>query len=226
MLPSVFLPGTLCDERVFSLIISEFPFHEVVSLRLDSSIEEMVERVARVAYQKFNLIGFSMGGRVAQEFVLKYPERVEKLVAIASSSDAYPEKEREIVKAALPMIHRGNFKGISERRLKEYLSPESYQKQEIKDLIQEMAGSDAKEVYLRQLAAILDRPDCFVQMRSLKVPALFIAARADQIISLESIRASAQNAPGAKLVVIEESGHFIPLEAPDELLELIDQFLD
>lgn len=226
MLPSIFLPGTLCDERVFSLITKDFPFHEAINLRLDSSIEDMVERVAKVNFEKFNLIGFSMGGRVAQEFSLKYPERVSKMVAIASSSDAFPEKEREIVTAALPMIHKGKFRGISDRRLKNYLGPEAYQKQELKDLIQDMAGADAKEVYLRQLAAVINRPNCFAQMKELKVPTLFIASRNDQIIPFDTIEYSARNTPGARLEVLEGIGHFIPLEAPEELVNIINQFLE
>lgn len=225
MLPTIFLPGTLCDERVFHHLLPHFQRSEVVNLRLDDSVDAMVERVAKVGFEHFNLIGFSMGGRVGQEFSLKYPSRVNKFIAIASSSDGYPPHEKEIVKASLPMIHMGKFKGISDRRLKEYLSPEAYKDQALKDLIQDMAGNDAKEVYLRQLAATIDRGDCFVQMQALKTPILFLVSREDKIVPYETIEKSANNIAGARIETVENCGHFIPLEEPDWCLDKIQNFL-
>ncbi len=226
MIATVFLPGTLCDERVFAHQFPLFSGHVAVNLREDNSIEAMIERVRSTQADQFNLIGFSMGGRVAQEFAVLYPERVRKMVVIASSADAYPPKEREIVKAALPMIQMGKFKGISEKRLRDYLGPLAYQDQQIKDLIQDMAGSDAKEVYLRQLEATLNRADFYQGIQRLTVPSLFIAAREDKIVPYSTIVKTAEIAPGSRLETIENCGHFIPLEAPEQVNELIVNFLD
>jgi len=126
----VFLPGTLCDERLFKYQIEKFPNAHVVNLRTQNTLDEMIETVTLVPYEKFVIVGFSMGGSVAQEFTLKYPARVQHLVVIGSSALGYPAHEREIVLKAKPMIDKGLFKGITERRLKEFLHPKNYERKE------------------------------------------------------------------------------------------------
>lgn len=221
----VFLPGTLCDERIFTHQMPIFPQHQVISLRVQTTIDEMVKSVEAVSFEKFTLIGFSMGGHIAQEFALKHPERVEKLIIIACSSEGYPVEEKKIVQGSLALIEKSKFTGITDKRLKDYLYPTSYENQEIKDLIQSMAGIDAKEVYLRQTKATLERRNLKADLKNLNLPVLFIAGAQDQIVPLESIRRSAENISGALLVEVEECGHFVPLEQATELNQTLEEFL-
>jgi pimeloyl-ACP methyl ester carboxylesterase len=223
MAPFVFLPGTLCDERIFREQTSFFKPNKVLDLRHSESLSNMIELVNQVEDEKFVLVGFSMGGYVAQEFALQYPERVEKLIIIASSSEGYPEKERQIVTSSLEIIKKGPFKGITDKRLREYLHPKSYENAEIKNLIQEMAGPDAKEVYLRQLKATLERRNLTNEIKELKMPAMFVAGADDHIVSAISI----ERPLSAKthFEMIEECGHFVPLEKASELNRLIYNFI-
>lgn len=219
----VFLPGTLCDEKIFRHQTSLFKPNKVLDLRHSESLSDMIELVNRVEEEKFILIGFSMGGYVAQEFALKYPDRVEKLIIIASSSEGYPEKERQIVTSSLEVIKKGPFKGITDKRLREYLHPKSYENEEIRNTIQEMAGPDAKEVYLRQLKATLERRNLTEEIKTLKMPAMFVAGADDHIVSALSIERPLS--AKTKFEMIEECGHFVPLEKADELNRLIYDFI-
>lgn len=221
----VFLPGTLCDERIFKDLLPLFNPHFVVDLRHSDSIEDMVMKVAEVPYEKFVLIGFSMGGHVAQEFALKYPQRVERLVVIASSSEGYPADERQIVVDSLPLIEKGKFNGITDVRLKVYLHPNSYENLSIRKTIHDMAGPDAKEVYLRQIKATLDRRDLRPQMKDLKVPTFFVAGEDDKIVRVEAMQRAHDNLIGSEFLAIFDCGHFVPLERPDVLIPAIQRFI-
>lgn len=222
----VLLPGTLCDERVFKNQIALFPQHEVLDLRHSSSIDEMIDVVSAVSVQKFHLIGFSMGGHIAQEFALRYPERIHRLVIIASSSLGYPVEEKKRVLSALDRIEKGKFDGISDKRLHDYLYSASYEKEDLRQLIHDMSGTDAKEVYLRQTHATLDRPDIKDRMNELIIPMMFIAGVNDQIVPLASVQESAENSPNAQFVMIKNCGHFVPLEQPEELNQHLINFLN
>ncbi len=221
----VFLPGTLCDERIFKFLTPLFPEHMIVDLRTPPTIEEMIKSVEQVPYEKFILIGFSMGGHIAQEFALKFPDRVEKLIVMGSSSEGYPIDERKIVESSIGLIERSKFTGITDKRLKEYLHPHSYENHEIKETIQSMAGADAKEVYLRQIKATLDRRDLKTDLKSMSLPVLFLAGADDHIVPLASIQRSADNISSARIAVIEECGHFVPLEKPQEVIKEISGFI-
>jgi pimeloyl-ACP methyl ester carboxylesterase len=196
----------------------------VVSLRSQVSLEEMLESVLKVPYEQFTLIGFSMGGYVAQEFALRFPQRVKRLILLGSSCEGYPPQEKEVVLKALPMIEKGLFKGLTEKRMKEFLHPDSYRNDHIRQLIQSMAGADASEVYLRQLRATLNRRDLSRTVREISCPFHVIAGKEDRIVPLESILRFELFAPKVDVHLLSECGHFLPLEKPERVNELLFQF--
>lgn len=220
----VLLPGTLCDENVFKFQQQILPNALTLNLRNSSTMAEMAELVNQVAEPKLILIGFSMGGYVAQEAALKFPQRVAKMVIIASSSEGYPEEEKQLVLASLDAIRNGPFKGITDRRLRDYLHPKSYENLELKKLIQNMSGTDAKEVYLRQFQAAMERKKLIAEMKNLAIPTLFIGGADDKIIKIDSVARSAQNC-GAEFISINECGHFVMLEKPQETNLALMEFL-
>lgn len=221
----LFLPGTLCDETLWSEQISNFKNATVVSLRSQCSLEDMLQSVyAATSESKVILIGFSMGGYVAQEFAIKYPNKISKCVLIGSSLEGYPEKEKQIVLKFLPMIERGEFKGINDKRLKSYLYIDAYEKEEIRKKIQSMAGDDAGKVYSNQLKATLHRRNLIDEFSHIPLPILFIAGENDEIISVDSIRRSSQSTLNAKFISLKKCGHFVPLEKPKELNEILLKF--
>jgi pimeloyl-ACP methyl ester carboxylesterase len=184
----------------------------------------MVRSVEEVEFKEFVLVGFSMGGYVAQEFALKHPKRIQKLILIGSSSEGYPPKEKEIIVRALPQIEKGLFRGLTEKRLKEFLHPRSYEDKSIRDLIHSMAGVDAGEVYLRQLKATLDRRNLSAEIRKIQCPISLIAGKDDQIIPVDSILRMERYAPDAEINVVPDCGHFVPLEKPERVNEIIYEF--
>jgi pimeloyl-ACP methyl ester carboxylesterase len=119
------------------------------------------------------------------------------------------------------MIKQSKFTGITDRRLKDFLHPKSYDDVEMKQLIHDMAGPDAKEVYLRQLTATLDRRDLTEEIKNLHCLVWYLAGADDKIISLSSIERSQQATPHSKLFTIKDCGHFIPLEQPDKVNQIL-----
>jgi pimeloyl-ACP methyl ester carboxylesterase len=221
----VFLPGTLCDARLWHHQTEVFKTHTVVNLRTQESVGAMVESVAQSPFEKFILVGFSMGGYIAQEFALQYPERVLKLVLMGSSCEGYPPGEKEIIQRALPQIEKGMFRGLTEKRLRQFLHPRSYDNPAIRELVRDMAGGDdAGAVYRRQLNATLDRRNLSQEIGSLHCPMSVLAGKDDQIVPVESILRMEQYAPRAEIHVLSECGHFVPLERPDQVNEILYYF--
>lgn len=213
----VFLPGTLTDSRIWINQKSLFINPIMVNLRNQFSLEEMLDDILEIQHARFHLIGFSMGGYIAQEFAVRYPNRVESLTIIGASAFGYPEEEHELVLKNLSNINSKSFKGITDKRLRSYLHPNSYLNEEIKQLVKDMQGPDAAEVYLRQTKATLNRRPLVKELAELGCRIQFIAGRDDNIVKLEMIKNSHDEIPKSKLYIINECGHFIPLEKPTEL---------
>ena len=226
MSPFVFLPGTLCDERLWHHQLPVLRDTHVVNLRTQSRLDEMLKAVSDAPFASFVLVGFSMGGYVAQEFALRNPERVKALIILGSSCHGYPAKEKEIAKRMLPILEKGQFKGLSDTRLKQYLHPQSHTNSAIRDLVQEMMGSDANEVYFNQLKATLDRRDLSTEIHKVACPFTIVAGKEDQIVPVESILKTSTYHPRANILVFTDCGHFIPLEQPDKVNELLLQYAE
>jgi pimeloyl-ACP methyl ester carboxylesterase len=225
MQPIVFLPGTLCDERLWHFQQSAFPLSSVVNLRSQNTVEEMLQSIRAVPFESFVLAGFSLGGYVAQEFALSEPKRVTHLVLMGSSAMGYPDSERELFMKSRSLIESGLFKGITDRRLKEFLHPNAYAKPELRALIHSMAGPDAAAVYLRQVDATIHRPDLSERLKDLQCPLTAIGGMQDQIVSFEEILALKNYVPKANIQILEECGHFVPLEKPDEVNAILSEII-
>jgi len=64
-----------------------------------------------------------------------------------------------------------------------------------------------------------------IAAESLRCPTLVIAAAQDPLRSARETRELAEAIPGARLDVIEQSGHMLPLERPEALAGAIEAFL-
>jgi pimeloyl-ACP methyl ester carboxylesterase len=82
-------------------------------------------------------------------------------------------------------------------------------------------GDDAGEVYRRQLKATLDRRNLSQEIGTLRCPISVIAGKDDQIVPLESVLRMERYAPQAEIHVLPDCGHFVPLEKPDQVNEIL-----
>jgi len=84
--PVVFLPGSLCDERLFEHQREAIPNATVADLTGAQSIAEMAANVLAVAPDEFVLVGLSLGGIVAVEMARMAPSRTRGLALLVTTS--------------------------------------------------------------------------------------------------------------------------------------------
>jgi pimeloyl-ACP methyl ester carboxylesterase len=94
----------------------------------------------------------------------------------------------------------------------------------IAGVIQQMSLDLGKETMLAQFAASMERPDLMARLRELRCPVLIVGAEEDAMVRAADLRAMAEQVPGATLAMISGSGHMIPLEAPQQLRDVLVDF--
>ncbi|MFX1245490.1 MAG: alpha/beta fold hydrolase, partial [Promethearchaeota archaeon] len=77
----------------------------------------------------------------------------------------------------------------------------------------------------RQLAAIIISGNRKAALQTLQVPTLVIHGDADPLVSVEAGKDTAASIPGAKLLIIENMGHDIPIAVAPQILEAISQHI-
>jgi pimeloyl-ACP methyl ester carboxylesterase len=71
-----------------------------------------------------------------------------------------------------------------------------------------------------------DRFDVMERLEKIKVPTLVISSSADQLTPVKYGRFLAGRIPNARLAVIENAGHMMMLEQPDEVAKAVQKFLE
>ena len=220
------VPGYMADASLWDGVADGLaPFGPVVhaDLRHDATIEAMAARAVADAPDSFILVGFSMGGYVAREIVRLAPERVRALVLIATSSRADTpslRQSRGTVGAAEASV---SFSGLSRTAIATSLHPEQAHNEALIERVRAMGVRLGGEVFRRQSAIV--RAGDRERLGEIRCPTLVIAAGHDRLRNREESDELQAGIPGAELAVIEDSGHMVPIEAPEALLNVMVPWL-
>jgi pimeloyl-ACP methyl ester carboxylesterase len=221
------VPGFMADETLWSdMTPSLARFGPVVhaDLRHDASIEAMARRALDAAPPSFLLVGFSMGGYVARDIARLAPARVRALVLVATSTrpDAPALRQRKgAIGAAAPTIA---FHGLSRTAVASSLHPRLRDNDALIERVRAMGVRLGGDVFRRQ--SMLERPGDLGRLGEIVCPTLVVAAAQDGLRSMDEARELQQGIAGEDLAVIEDSGHMLPIEAPQRLLDAVVPWLE
>lgn len=223
----LFIPGYMLDETLWDDVIKPLgKFGPVVhvDLRHDATIEAFATRALADAPPRLILVGFSMGGYVAREIARLAPERVQALVLIATSTRADSpalRKSRGAVGKAAPSVA---FSGLSRTAIATSLHPKRRDNAALIERVRAMSVGLGGEVFRRQ--SMLERMGDLGRLDEIRCPTLIVAAGHDHLRSRAESEEMHAAIPHSELVVIEDSGHMLPIEAPDALLDVLVPWLE
>lgn len=216
-IPLILLPGLLCDWALWEPqveALGDIAQSEVADLSRDESLPLMAARVLADAPERFALAGLSMGGYLAQEILRQAPERVTRLALLDTSARADTPERLAIRRGLMELAQKGEFKGITPRLLPQWLHPDHLGDTVLTTTVIEMAQRIGRDAYLRQMQAIMARPDGREDLRRISVPTLVLCGREDLATPLALHEEIGALVPGARLAVIERCGHLSTLEQP------------
>ena len=89
-MPTYFLPGLMCDQRLWFDTWAELSADSTpiaVKFGKHDNINDMLNDVTtHLGMQPVDMVGFSMGGYLALQYALKYPDAIKSLVIIGASA--------------------------------------------------------------------------------------------------------------------------------------------
>lgn len=164
--------------------------------------------------QQAHVAGASLGGMIVQRMAIEHPRRVLSLTSIMSTT-GNPEVGAPKPEAAamlftpIPAERRQfveHFVNVG-RMIAGPLFDEGWVRQIAGEMFDR---SFYPEGFIRQIAAVIADGDRTSALGSIKCPTLVIHGRVDPLIQLSGGEATAKAIPGAKLVVLEQMGHYLP----------------
>lgn len=224
----VFLPGLLCNERLWADQIEglgDIAHANVARLDTADSIEAMATLALNQAPAgAFMLVGMSMGGYVAFEMMRQQPQRILGLALISTS--ARPDMPETIEARRAQMRLAGHDLGIViDQMLPKLVHPDRLNDTRSAGVMRSMAEEMGAEVFKRQEEAIIGRPDSRPTLGEIGCPTLVLCGREDQTTPPELHTEIADAIPGAHLAIIEHCGHLAPLEQAEEVTRALRSWL-
>src|SRR5207302_10224618 len=120
---------------------------------------------------------------------------------------------------------KGQFKGVTPRLLPAFIHPDRLTDQPLLDTVTGMAERVGRDAFLRQQKAIMGRVDGRADLARISCPTLVLCGREDAVTPLALHEEMAAAIPGARLVVVEKSGHLSPLEQPEAVTAAMREWL-
>lgn len=196
------------------------------------SMETFVEDVRRVLddfqIAKAHVLGASFGGFVAQEFALKYPERVGKLVlACTTAGGAHHVKpDIEILRAfapdaSLPLGEKIR-RFIRPAFTDDFNREHAAEVEKVCRMRERHTVSDATYSAQLQVAFSLDTES---KLGTIANETLIITGDKDSVVPLENSSNLAKRIPNARLEIIKNGSHLFFIENAVEFNRAVKNFL-
>ena len=184
-----------------------------------------VEALLReLVIESAHVVGISLGGMVAFQLAIDAPARVRSL-AIVNSGPAVPAatfKQRLPLYVRLVYAHVFGMRAMA-RKIAQRLFPKPGQASLQRAFVARLVGND-KHCYLASLRAIFAGWSVAERLRDIRCPVLVLASDHDYTpVALK--QAYAARLPDARVVVIADARHALPMERPREFNDALETFL-
>lgn len=188
--------------------------------------EDLLQTLDHLALPKVSILGHSMGGKMAMEFALSHPERVDKLIVADVAPVAYPARHQQIL-AALSSVPLTQIQSRSEadKYLAKYITEPGVRQFLLKSLIkqeQHFSWRFNLTALTKQYPNIIGEPQ---QAGQFSGPTLFIKGELSDYIIAEHKQQILTLFPQAKVKIIQGTGHWLHAEKPAVFTRLVLDFL-
>jgi pimeloyl-ACP methyl ester carboxylesterase len=206
--------------------------------QLEEHLEDLLLLLDRQQISQCLLLGWSLGGIIALELALRYPERFQGLILVATAARPWGSHPRitsadllftgiaGIINRLKP-AWRWNIDTFARRSLFQYLFSQH------QGLSYQFLARDAFPAYLQTSPAAhraLNRAlakgyNCLNSLDKIAIPCLVLAGANDRHITSESSHETAKKLKNCQWQCYPDTAHLFPWEIPDLVLEDIDSWL-
>lgn len=176
-----------------------------------------------------HILGHSLGGMIAQEMALKFPERIKKLVLCSTSCGGS--------KAELPSIETqrilGKFSAKEHTRdlteegmfhifTKKFMDENpKFMEKKVDDILIIPTGP---ATFKAQMSAWMRYNSCR-KLKNISIPTLIVHGKQDILVPSSNGELLAEKIPTSEIIYFDSNAHIIHTEAPDKFLRVLLKFL-
>ena len=194
-------------------------------LSIELFANDAAELLDALGIKKAHILGWSMGTNVAQELVLRHPEKANKLILYAADPGG-----KECIQPPEPLQTVTNTSGTlaeREKRVMTVLFPEKWLKAnpDFRKYFPAPKETTPVENINRQAQAMFEWRGSFSRLNQIKCPTLLITGSEDLIPPPVNSFNMAKEIPSARVVEIKGAGHGLMYQYPAKFTRAVLDFL-
>jgi pimeloyl-ACP methyl ester carboxylesterase len=191
--------------------------------------EDTIALMDVLGIRSAHMVGASMGGMIAQEIAITFPERVRSLISIMSTTgnpdlpqpsnaavslltEPQPKSRDKFIARFKP-----NWKVLRAGRFPEDEALDRSRAERVFDRGLNPGGVE------RQIRAVLASGSRKERLGTVTAPTLVIHGTADPLVDPKAAQDTAASIPGAKLMIVQGMGHALPIPIWPEIIDAIDK---
>ncbi|MCG9879363.1 MAG: alpha/beta fold hydrolase [Bacteroidia bacterium] len=177
---------------------------------------------------KVSIIGHSMGGKVAMQFALDYPDLVDKLIVVDIAPKQYKRGHDDVFKAIFSVeLNKIESRKHAEQMMEPHVPDFGTRQFLLKNLDRKEDGSYAWKMNLQTLHADYDEIiKAIISNGVFNGDTLVIKGANSRYINYEDELDFNKLFPKNEIVVIPQAGHWVHAEAPQLFFETVNNFLN
>ncbi|MET8983760.1 alpha/beta fold hydrolase [Streptomyces sp. NPDC004539] len=239
--PLVLVHAGVADHRMWDAVVPAFAAgHTVIRYDLRgfgesgvptgpfSEAEDLGRLLDHLGYDRVRLVGASWGGRVALDFTLTHPERVESLAILAAPWPGFAWGEEMVTydAAETALLEAGDVDDAVELNLDMWLRGPSRTWDDVEAGLSEQLRSPMRTLLLNQdVVGRYSQGPGAGELAGLSVRTLVGVGKLDVADFQEIARRYAAEIPGAEFVEFASAAHLIAMDAPGEVGDVLKEFL-
>jgi pimeloyl-ACP methyl ester carboxylesterase len=178
-----------------------------------------------MGYKQTDLLGFSMGSRIAAQLTIDQPALISKVVLYGSASGG----QNEIMRTAAVQKIFADTSGTAEQKMQRMfnvLIPADWRNAypDTATYFPPVTETITPEVRVKQNAAVTNWPGIYKQLPSIMTPTLIMAGTDDEVIPPGNALILAEQIPASWLVRFKGGGHGMMFQFPDQMAKTVNTF--
>jgi 3-oxoadipate enol-lactonase len=189
-------------------------------------VNDLHQLLKHLNIKRCSIIGHSIGGIIASMYAAQHPESVDAIILINSSPKKFEEKDLEKHFKTREVAITQGIKALAEYKLRSY--------DEARDLFKDKKHSDFfRKVFTKTSVggfvaatiALYTIPENVVEKLKTSQCKIFAIVGSDDDAFMRLVKETKEEIPEMELKVLDGSDHWVIIEKPDEMYDILMEFL-
>ncbi len=200
---------------------------EMTELSIDLFAEDLVSFMDKLNIKKSIVCGLSMGGYIALNAIIRFPERFKALILCDTQCISDTAEVKENRYTTIEQINNEGLELFIEKFVKSVFHPETIvNKTELVENLRKVVIANSKDIITSGLIALAERTGTCSSLETIQIPTLIICGENDKLTPVTQSQFMHELIKYSTLKIITGAGHVSNLEQPDEFNKHLLEFLN